>query len=267
MTCRAPNSSLTCSGTPTGQPLGYDAMRRQIRWQDATTSPTTTAQYAYNGSGERVEQQVTSGGTTTTTLYIGGYEEIAITGSQTTTTKYYQAGTLTVESVNGTLYYLVGDTLGSVSVTLTSGGSVQSTQLYAPYGGVRYSQGTMPTSYGFTHQRLDGSGLNYFHARYYDASVGQFTSVDTVQGPNRYGYVGGNPESRTDPTGYCFLVCAIIGAVAGAVVGTVAAVSAIQQGEPPLNAIAHAAIDVGLGFAAGAVITSPGAIAGLITST
>jgi RHS repeat-associated protein len=59
----------------------------------------------------------------------------------------------------------------------------------------------MPTSYGFTGQRLDPSGLQYFNARYYDSSVGQFTSADSVQGPNRYAYVSGNPETMTDPTG------------------------------------------------------------------
>ncbi len=32
--------------------------------------------------------------------------------------------------------------------------------------------------------------------------LGQFTSADTVlDGLNRYGYVGGNPISRTDPSG------------------------------------------------------------------
>ncbi len=204
LTCRAPRSSLTCSGTPTGQALGYDALRRQISWQDATTSPTTTANYAYNGNGERVAQQVTSGGTTTTTVYVGAYEEVTTSGSTTTTTKYYQAGPLTAEAINGTRYYLVNDNLSSVSVVLTSSGSVQGVQLYAPYGSVRYSSGTMPTSYGFTSQRLDGSGLSYFHARYYDSSVGVFTSADSVQGPNRYGYVGGNPATRTDPSGRYF---------------------------------------------------------------
>jgi RHS repeat-associated protein len=258
MTCRAPNSSLMCNDTPTGQSLGYDAMRRQISWQDATNSPTTTAAYAYNRNGERVEQQVTSGGTTTTTLYIGAYEEIAITGSQTTTTKYYQAGTLTVESVNGTLYYLVGDNLGSVSVTLTSGGSVQATALYAPYGAVRYSQGAMPTSYGFTHQRLDGSGLNYFHSRYYDSGVGLFISSDDVQGPNRYAYTGDNPETRTDPSGHCWPFCAIIGAVVGAVVGVAATVAqSIQTGQPP--SFGEVAANIVLGATAGAAIAlNPG---------
>jgi RHS repeat-associated protein len=201
MTCRAPNSSLTCSGTPTGQQLSYDAMRRLISWQNATNSPTMTATYAYDGEGERVEQQVTTNGTTTTTLYIGAYEEISITGSQTTTTKYYQAGPVTAEAVNGTLYYLVSDNLSSIAMVLTSSGTVQATQLYMPYGVVRYSSGTMPTSYGFTKQRADGSGLDYFNARYYDPTVGAFISVDDQNG-RCYTYVDNNPESDTDPSGH-----------------------------------------------------------------
>jgi RHS repeat-associated protein len=114
---------------------------------------------------------------------------------------------VTAINVNGTLSYLVSDTLGSVSVALSSSGSVQADQLFTPYGATRYASGTMPTSYGFTGQRLDPSGLQYFNARYYDSSAGQFTSADQVQGPNRYAYVSGNPETITDPTGQ-FGACA-----------------------------------------------------------
>jgi RHS repeat-associated protein len=64
-----------------------------------------------------------------------------------------------------------------------------------------YDTGTMPTTKGFTGQQLDSSGLNYFNARYYDSVAGQFTSADRAQGPNRYAYVHGNPETLTDPTG------------------------------------------------------------------
>jgi hypothetical protein len=41
-------------------------------------------------------------------------------------------------------------------------------------------------------------------ARYYDPTVGQFTSADTLLagGLNRYGYVGGNPTTATDPSGH-----------------------------------------------------------------
>jgi RHS repeat-associated protein len=43
-------------------------------------------------------------------------------------------------------------------------------QLYTPYGGVRYTSGTMPTRKGFTGQRQDAtSGLDYHSAQYYDA--------------------------------------------------------------------------------------------------
>ena len=46
-----------------------------------------------------------------------------------------------------------------------------------------------------------GSGLNYFHARYYDPAIGAFTSVDTQDG-RCYVYVHDNPETYTDPNGY-----------------------------------------------------------------
>ena len=63
----------------------------------------------------------------------------------------------------------------------------------------------MPPSKGYTGQRQDsGSGLDYYNARYYDPTLWQFASADTVQGPNRYGYVGGNPETANDPTGTVF---------------------------------------------------------------
>ena len=101
--------------------------------------------------------------------------------------------------------YLASDGLGSVSEALSPSGSATGAQLYSPYGGVRYSSGTMPTAKGFTGQYSDASstGLDYYGARYYDPALGQFTSADTVSdGLNRYGYVKGNPETATDPTGH-----------------------------------------------------------------
>jgi RHS repeat-associated protein len=113
--------------------------------------------------------------------------------------------------VNGTKSYLAADGLGSANVTLNSSGTATASQLYAPYGGVRYTNGTMPTSYGFTGQRADvTSGLDYYGARYYDPLAGQFTSGDSVLpghgfdilGMSRYAYVEGKPIVRTDPSGH-----------------------------------------------------------------
>jgi RHS repeat-associated protein len=194
--CRAPNSSQTCQGTQTGQQMSYDQLRRLLNWQNATNNPTVRAHYAYDGEHERVIQN-----TGPVTYYLGGYTEVTVNGSSTTTTNYYGAGVSTAVAVNGTITYLVADGIGSASESLSSSGSVQGAQLFAPYGSVRYTTGSMSTTKGFTGQLSDPSGLSYFHARYYDPVVGQFTSADLVQGPNRYAYVAGNPETLTDPTG------------------------------------------------------------------
>ncbi len=59
-----------------------------------------------------------------------------------------------------------------------------------------------PTTASPGSRRDSTTGLDYYGARYYDPTLGQFTSADTVMdGLNRYGYVGGNPISRTDPSG------------------------------------------------------------------
>ena len=57
---------------------------------------------------------------------------------------------------------------------------------------------------------MDGSGLYYYNARYYDPVIGQFVSPDTlvpepgrVFGYNRYMYTMGNPLNFNDPSGNC----------------------------------------------------------------
>ncbi len=104
----------------------------------------------------------------------------------------------------------------------TSDGTIQAVQLYAPYGSVRSTDGSMPTPSNFTGQRLDTQiGLLYYNSRYYDPVSGRFTSTDTVQtnaqGADTYAYVNDNPIGSTDPTGHC--PWCIIGAVAGALIG------------------------------------------------
>ncbi len=214
MACRAPTSSQSCPGS-FAQALSYDILHRLSGYINKTKYTTATATYVYDGENNRVEQLYSPRQlSTTTTQYIGAYEEIVTTGSTSTTTKYYNAGVASVENDNGTLYYLVGDDLGSVSEALTATGTVQAVELYAPYGAGRYSSGSMPTEKGFTGQQLDPIGLSYFHARYYDSVVGQFVSADPVQGPNRYGYVAGNPTTFTDPSGQ-MLTCAGAGLADG----------------------------------------------------
>jgi RHS repeat-associated protein len=68
----------------------------------------------------------------------------------------------------------------------------------------------MGTNLAFTgqyHETL--TGFDYYGARYYDPVAGVFLSADIVQGnlvgADPYTYVGGNPETFTDPTGEMYV--------------------------------------------------------------
>ncbi len=210
MICRAVSSATTCSGgSPTGQKLGYDAEGRLSSWQNTPTSPTESENYLYDGDGNRVAVQSTVNGSTTTTAYIGDIEEVQTSSGVPTqvTTYYFVDGERIAANVSGVFYYFGYDGLNSQVVVLDASGNIVGAQLYGPYGSSRYSNGTLPTSIGFTSQRTDSvTGLDYDNARYYDPVIGAFISPDSVQGNEQgispYTYVWGNPETEIDPSGH-----------------------------------------------------------------
>ncbi len=123
---------------------------------------------------------------------------------------YYSGGQRVAQRRDGVVYYLHGDHLGSTSLTTNSSGGVEARQSYHPYGTVRYSEGTLPTDFGFTGQRgVPGTGLVFMHARYYHAGVGRFVSADTIvpeagnpQALNRYSYAYNSPLVYVDADGH-----------------------------------------------------------------
>lgn|GEM_PF-2324644 len=159
--------------------------------------------YVYDGDGVRVKKTV--GGTTT--VYVNKYYQV--TGS-TATKHYYFGGQLVAVKEGAALRYLHTDHLGSSSVPTDTSGASAGSQTYKPFGETRASSGTFGTDRKFTGQRLDGTGLYFYNARYYDAALGRFISPDPLiphrynpQAYNRYSYVFNNPLRYTDPTGYC----------------------------------------------------------------
>lgn len=234
---------LTGAGGPT---FSYDANGnmtsgggRSYVWNDESMPTSITAggvpeTYAYNADGARVS--VTRSGTTTT--YLEGLWEEESGG---TVRKYYSlAGHVVVVRTSSgsgsSLSYLHNDHLGSVSLSTVGSGSpatpsLQSQQEFDPWGAVR--SGSLPqTARNFTNQYLDGTGLLFYNARYYDPVIGRFVSADTIvpgsgalttwpsdglaalvwggtatgpsnpQNTNRYTYVRNNPVRYTDPSGH-----------------------------------------------------------------
>jgi RHS repeat-associated protein len=192
-----------------GDALTYDVENRLT----SVTKAGVTTSFAYNGDGTRVKRNVSNAGTT---YYIGNYFEVWVPNSGTTTfNKYYYFGSQRVAArIASTLFYFQGDHLGSSSVAMTQAGtSFYSRQTYYPYGAPRTAEGSaLPTDYTFTGQKNDDStGLMFYGARYYDATLGRFTQADTIiqnlldpQALNRYGYARNNPVRYSDPTGHMF---------------------------------------------------------------
>jgi RHS repeat-associated protein len=181
------------------QTITWDVENRPV----SVTSGNVTSTFVYDGDGNRVKK--TEGGQTI--LYINGcYEKNLATGN--VTTYYYLGGRLVAMRQSVTLTYVHQDHLTGTSVVSDSSGNLTSSIKYYAFGECRNSQGNPGTDKLFTGQRLDGTGLYYYGARYYDASIGRFVSADTiVQSPgnpqtlNRYSYCLNNPLAYTDSTG------------------------------------------------------------------
>ncbi|MCC5870560.1 MAG: RHS repeat-associated core domain-containing protein [Gammaproteobacteria bacterium] len=124
-------------------------------------------------------------------------------------------------STANTTRYLHRDHLGSVVLITNESGAVTETLAYDAWGKRRPPStwitpgaGTFLHAQwlrrGFTaHEHIDHVGLIHMGGRVYDPEIGRFLSPDpfvqypgSAQGMNRYAYVGNNPLSYTDPSGY-----------------------------------------------------------------
>ena len=79
------------------------------------------------------------------------------------------------------------------------------------FGEIRNTPNALGTDYKFTGQREEASlGLYWFQSRWFDPSLGRFTSPDTIvptstqgtQAWDRYAFVNNNPVRYNDPTGH-----------------------------------------------------------------
>lgn len=129
-------------------------------------------------------------------------------GTAATSIVYGPGGTpLYQVNPDGSLLYLHQDHQGSTRLVTNSSGNVHGRITYNAYG--ETISDTTPwflprPPLGYTGQYVDGeTGFVFLRARYLDATTGQFTSIDPLEGWTRqpYSYGSGNPVSLSDPSG------------------------------------------------------------------
>ncbi len=191
--------------------LEYDAENRLVKvCQDTSNNgacdsgETVIASFVYDGDGRQVKSTVNG----VVTTFVGAHYQI-VNG---TVTKYYFAGASRIAMRTGsTVTYLLGDHLGSTSLTTDALGNLVSELRYKPWDETRYSSGTTATSYRYTGQREEVSfGLYFYNARWYDPALGRFAQADSivpggVQGLDRYAYVNNSPLVYVDPSGHTYM--------------------------------------------------------------
>jgi RHS repeat-associated protein len=121
-----------------------------------------------------------------------------------TNTYVYGIGLISTTDGSGNQTYPQHDGLGSTVALANGSGAITGTYSYDVFGAVRSHTGGS-TEFGFTGEQNDPNGLEYLRARYYDPATGRFLGRDPLgQG---YGYAGGNPANRVDPTGLYWIAC------------------------------------------------------------
>lgn len=136
-----------------------------------------TSIFFYDADGERVAR--TANGVTT--LFTGGVLEDE--PGQGSRASYQFNGAVVAKQTTwqGNVSYPLADRLGSATSVYNASGTWTCCNAYDPWGGLRVSLGAMQTeSVNYTGQVRDGSGLLYYHARYYDPALVRFISPDTV---------------------------------------------------------------------------------------
>ena len=181
--------------------------------KDATGNITQEVGFKYDPMNRRTSKKV---GTTETRFVYDRdnvlFDFVASGANQPVLDKRYLFGAgvdqvLAQESAGGSVLWALTDQLGTVKDLVDSSGSVANHVRYDSFGGVvSQSNSALGSRYGFTGREFDAeTGLYYYRARYYDASVGRFIGEDPsgfdAGDVNLYRYVGNSPVDNVDPFG------------------------------------------------------------------
>jgi RHS repeat-associated protein len=140
------------------------------------------------------------------------------------------------------LYFIHNDHLGTPNKITDAAQRIVWSMEQTPFGEVDLTTEALQMPMRFPGQYADlESGLNYNYFRDFDSSIGRYVQSDPIGlngGVNTYGYVGGNPNRFSDPTGRFGIVGAGIGFVTSAASAFQAAIVAGKSNDDALRVAA-----------------------------
>ncbi len=164
-------------------------------------------EFVYNGLGDRLSQSVNGEWTDYALDLATGLTQVLDDG---TNWYLYGIGRIGEEQDVGGWQYHQGDALGSVRQLTDSDRGVSQAESYQPFGELLPGSGATTSSYGFTGEWTDLTGLVNLRARYYAPLQGRFIGPDLAEGNphspmsyNMWNYVLANPVNYSDPSGMC----------------------------------------------------------------
>ena len=170
----------------------WDHRNRLVSVTDKLADGTTQmrAEYTYDTMDRRIAKRVSKIGEPVSELhFIYDREDIIVDAGKEAGasafeyTRYLHGGGIdevfAEQVVGGNARWLLTDHLGSVRYSTTNNGDVINDSDYASFGGLFLSH--PPSRHQFTSREFDAeTGLNFYRARYYSQSIGQFVSEDPM---------------------------------------------------------------------------------------
>jgi RHS repeat-associated protein len=197
------------TGKVTDYVWDYRNRLASVLFKDALGVVTKTIDYIYDGNNQRIGKSIDGA---VTERYVIDRNQIALVfdGAGVQTHRYLygtQVDQVLADETASSTNWALADRLGTVTDLIDNSGVVVNHVTYDSFGRViSQTNPSVEFRYGYTGREADGeTGLDYYRARYYDASNGLFISEDPTGfdagDGNLTRYVGNSPVNWIDPTG------------------------------------------------------------------